>query len=263
MAHQLFQVDAFTNEPFKGNPAAVCLLDGAMAADGMQSLASEMNLSETAFLQPVNGGWQLRWFTPATEVDLCGHATLASARVLFEIQPNLRSAPIRFWTRSGELQARWVEGKVQLDFPAMVYEPLEIPDQFVEIFGFYPVEAVFSGTFFLFEAQEPRLVEEAQPDMKKLIQLPMPEVIITARTPDRDYDFLSRFFAPQLGVPEDPVTGSAHCLLTPYWAEKMGKNTFTAYQASPRGGWLNVTWIDDRVLISGDSVLIFKADLLF
>lgn len=263
MAHQLFQVDAFTKEPFKGNPAAVCLLDGPMSADGMQSLASEMNLSETAFLQPVDGGWQLRWFTPTTEVDLCGHATLASARVLFETLSNLKGTPIRFWTHSGELQARWVEGKVELDFPAMAYEAMKVPHQFVEIFGFHPVNAVFSGTFFLFEAQDPRLIEEAQPNMKELIRLPMPEVIITARTPDREYDFISRFFAPQLGVPEDPVTGSAHCLLTPYWSEKMGKKAFNAYQASPRGGWLHVEWVGDRVLISGDSALIFQAELLF
>jgi len=262
MPHKLYQVDAFTDEPFKGNPAAVCLLEGPEPDAWMQSVASEMNLSETAFLLPEGKGWRLRWFTPKTEVDLCGHATLASAEVLFETQPALRGNPIRFQTRSGELFARWTMGAVELDFPAMVYEPCKITPGVESAFGFKPVNAVYSGDYFLFEAQDEALIRQAQPDFVALEKLPMPEVIITAASKDPEFDFISRFFAPQLGVDEDPVTGSAHCLLAPYWAEKMGKQVFDAYQASPRGGRLHLSLAGDRVLITGKAKFIFTADML-
>jgi predicted PhzF superfamily epimerase YddE/YHI9 len=182
--------------------------------------------------------------------------------VLFEVYPHLQDNPLRFITRSGELRARWDEGQVELDFPAMGYQPITVPHQIVEIFGFHPVGAVFSGDYFLFEAHDPQEVVQAQPDLEELGKLPMPEVIITAQTPEEEYDFVSRFFAPQLGVPEDPVTGSAHCLLTPYWADKCGKKTLSAYQASSRGGRLSLKWLGDRVLISGYSSLVFKGELL-
>lgn len=261
MPHKLYQVDAFTDQPFKGNPAAVCLLEGPEPDAWMQSLALEMNLSETAFLLPEENGWRLRWFTPKTEVDLCGHATLASAKVLFETQPVLRGNPIRFQTRSGVLLARWVFGAVELDFPAMVYEPYKESRSVEPVLGFEPVNAVYSGNYFLFEAQDEVQIRQAKPDMAALEKLPMPEVIITAASKDPKFDFISRFFAPQLGVDEDPVTGSAHCLLTPYWAEKLGKDVFDAFQASPRGGKLHLKLSGDRVLITGNAKFIFTADL--
>jgi len=261
MLHTLYQVDAFTDLPFKGNPAGVCLL-GAQEPDAwMQALAAEMNLSETAFLLPGESGWQLRWFTPKTEVDLCGHATLASAKVLFESQPDLRDRPLTFETRSGTLQARWANGRVELDLPAMVYQPMTVPHVVVEVLGFTPIGAVFSGNYYLFETMDAQLVREAKPNLAELAKLPYPEVMITARTPDEDYDFISRFFAPQLGVDEDPVTGSAHCLLSPYWADKMGKMDFKAFQASDRGGLLYLRLAGDRVRIAGDAVIVFKGEL--
>lgn len=262
MTHTLYQVDAFTTQAFIGNPAAVCLLQTPEPESWMQALAAEMNLSETAFLHPEGEGWRLRWFTPTTEVDLCGHATLASARVLFETQPHLCGTPLKFYTQSGQLGARWIDGMVELDFPAMDYQPLTVPHKMIKALGLTPISAVFSGHFFLFEVQDPQQVRNAAPNFAELSRLPMPEVIITARSDDPDFDFISRFFAPQLGIDEDPVTGSAHCLLTPYWSTKLGKTTFNAFQASPRGGTLHLRLEDDRVFILGDSKIIFKAELM-
>jgi PhzF family phenazine biosynthesis protein len=262
MAHTLFQVDAFTNQPFKGNPAAVCLLQEPQSEEWMQSLASEMNLSETAFLTPEGDGWRLRWFTPTTEVDLCGHATLASAMVLFDTQPQLKNTSLNFYTKSGGLSARWIEDGVQLDFPTMAYQPITVPHQLVTILGFTPAAAVRSGDYFLFEASNPSLIRGSAPNFAELERLPMPEVIITSISDDPDFDFISRFFAPQLGIDEDPVTGSAHCLLTPYWGNKLGKTTLKALQASKRSGALDLQLEGERVLITGQAKIIFKAELL-
>ena len=261
MLHALYQVDAFTDLPFKGNPASVCLLDAPEPDAWMQALAAEMNLSETAFLLPGESGWGLRWFTPKTEVDLCGHATLASAKVLFECQPELRDRPIEFETRSGTLRARWANGCVELDFPAMTYQHMTVPHSIVQALGFTPIGAAASGDYYLFEAINDQVIREAKPNITELEQLPYPEVIITAKTPNQDYDFISRFFAPRLGVDEDPVTGSAHCLLAPYWADKLEKMDFTAFQASERGGVLHVRLAGDRVRISGDAVIVFSGEL--
>lgn len=261
MPHELYQVDAFTEMPFEGNPAAVCLLKNPKSDRWMQRLAGEMNLSETAFLLPEGDGWRLRWFTPATEVDLCGHATLASAKVLFETQPELRQNRIKFLTRSGELWADWVDGRVALDFPGMVYQPFSYETGVERTLGLKPIAAVFSGHYFLFEAENENIVRNAQPDIRALEKLPMPEVIITAKCADPHFDFISRFFAPQLGVDEDPVTGSAHCLLAPYWADRLGKRELDAYQASARGGRLHLRMKGDRVMIEGAAKIIFKAEL--
>jgi PhzF family phenazine biosynthesis protein len=261
MPHKIYQVDAFTNEPFRGNPAGVCLLESEEPDDWMQALAAEMNLSETAYLLPESDAWHLRWFTPTTEVDLCGHATLASARVLFERHPELRDDLIKFYTLSGELSARWVDGAVELDFPAMAYKGITVETRIPRILGFHPIDAVFSGNYYLFEAIDEQTVRDAQPDISALKTLPMPEVIITAKSEDDETDFVSRFFAPQLGVDEDPVTGSAHCLLAPYWAKKLGKTEQNAFQASKRGGSLHLRLIEDRVRITGDAIIIFQAEL--
>jgi len=259
---RLFQVDAFTDQPFSGNPAAVCLLKEQASDQWMQSLAAEMNLSETAFLLPEGEGWQLRWFTPMTEVDLCGHATLASAQVLFELQPEMREHSIRFHTRSGLLKAWWVDERVELDFPVMHPDPIEVLPEIDSILGVGVVQGVRSGDYYLFEVESDQVVRDAKPDFRALSESGMPEVIITARSEDPAFDFVSRFFAPKLGIDEDPVTGSAHCLLAPYWAERMGKIRFNAYQASSRGGILYVELVGERVFISGSAKIIFSADLL-
>jgi PhzF family phenazine biosynthesis protein len=262
MTHTLFQVDAFTEEPFQGNPAGVCLLQGPEPDEWMQAVAAEMNISETAFLLPEGETWRLRWFTPTTEVDLCGHATLASARVLFERHPELRDDAIRFQTRSGELIARWADGSVELDFPAFAYEPLTVIAGLPDILGFQPVGAVFSGNYYLFEALDEALIRQAHPDIPALKALPMPEVIITAKSENLAIDFVSRFFAPQLGVDEDPVTGSAHCLLAPFWGNKLNKTEMDALQVSKRGGKLHLRLAGKRVYITGTAKIIFQADLL-
>ncbi len=262
MTHTLFQVDAFTEEPFQGNPAGVCLLKASESDEWMQALAAEMNLSETAYLFQEGEGWRLRWFTPTTEVDLCGHATLASALVLFETYPDVRDDLIKFYTYSGELYARWVDGSVELNFPAMSFDPITVVASLPDILGFHPTGAVYSGNFYLFEALDEDLIRTVQPNIPALKALPMPEVIITAKSEDAKIDFVSRFFAPQLGVDEDPVTGSAHCLLAPYWAEKLGKNEMFAFQASKRGGYLNLRLVGDRVYITGAARIIFQAEML-
>jgi PhzF family phenazine biosynthesis protein len=262
MTHVLYQVDSFTDEPFKGNPAAVCLVERQTKVAWMKAVAREMNLSETAFISPARGGWHLRWFTPKQEVDLCGHATLASAKVLFERDSALREKPILFKTRSGELYARWVNGEVELDFPAMHYRQISYESNVEQALGFTPWDAAWSGPYYLFEAEDEEIIRTAKPDILAVEKLNMPEVIITARSKDPEIDFISRFFAPQLGIPEDPVTGSAHCLLAPFWAEKLKKTTFTAYQASQRGGTLHLELEDERVKIRGAAVIVFEAQLL-
>ena len=257
----LYQVDAFTAEPFKGNPAGVCLLSHKAHVGWMKGVAREMNLSETAFVSPGRGGWRLRWFTPKQEVNLCGHATLAAAKVLFDREPALRNEPICFKTLSGDLLARWVDGEIELDFPAMTYRRFSYESHVDRALGFRPCDAVFSGNYYLFEAEDETLIRKITPDIAAIEKLPMPEVINTARSQDPAFDFVSRFFAPQLGIPEDPVTGSAHCLLAPFWAEKLKKNAFSAYQASPRGGMLHVRLEGARVMIRGSAVIIFEGEL--
>jgi PhzF family phenazine biosynthesis protein len=262
MTLNLFQVDAFTQEPFRGNPAAVCFLTESRPDDWMLALAAEMNLSETAFLRQEGEGWRLRWFTPKTEVSLCGHATLASAKVLFGTGLAAKDQPIQFETQSGLLTARWEDGMIELDFPVMLPEPVEISPEVKAALGINFVTCVRSGNFFLYETEDTDAVRQAKPDFKALAALPTPEVIITARSDDPQFDFISRFFAPQLGIDEDPVTGSAHCLLTPFWAGKLEKTELTAYQASARGGVLQVKLAGDRVRIAGNARIVFEAKLL-
>ncbi len=261
MAHTLYQVDAFTDQPFKGNPAAVCLLEHQETDAWMQGVAQEMNLSETAFLTPAQEGWHLRWFTPKQEVDLCGHATLASAKVLFERQPGLQEKLLVFHTVSGVLTARYTAAEVELDFPAMSYRRFTSESRIASALGFEPLDAISSGDYFLFQAEHAGLIRTAKPDFSALEKLPMPEIIITAASEQADEDFISRFFAPQLGIPEDPVTGSAHCLLAPFWREKLGRTEFSAYQASPRGGRLHLRLAGERVKIRGAAVIVFEGQL--
>lgn len=262
MSPDLYQVDAFTEAPFRGNPAAVCLLSESRPDDWMLSLAAEMNLSETAFLLPEGEGWRLRWFTPKAEVSLCGHATLAGAKVLFETGLAAQEAPIRFATQSGALLAHWAVGQITLDFPAMTPTPIDVDPHVEAALGVPLIASARSGNYYLYEAEDAQAVRQASPDFRALAASPTPEAILTARSDDPAFDFISRFFAPQLGIDEDPVTGSAHCLLAPYWAEKLDKTEFSAYQASARGGVLHVKWEGERVRIAGSARIIFRADLM-
>jgi PhzF family phenazine biosynthesis protein len=256
----IYQIDAFTSVPFKGNPAGVCLLQKSMPDEWMQCVAMEMNLSETAFLLPEGEGYRLRWFTPAVEVDLCGHATLASAHVLAETGQLLPGDKASFFTRSGLLTARSTgNGMIELNFPIKPLEPADPPAGLLEALGVTPVFVGKNIFDYLVEVESEREVRQAQPDFALLKQVPARGVILTSRS--QQYDFVSRFFAPQVGVAEDPVTGSAHCCLAPYWAEKLGKQEFHAYQASPRGGELHLQLEGQRVIIQGRAVTVIRGQL--
>lgn len=263
MATRIFWVDAFTNRPFTGNPAAVCLLATPRPDTWLQHLAAELRCSETAFLLPDGDGFQLRWFTPTTEVDLCGHATLASAHVLWEAGHLPLDAPARFQTRSGLLTAEYRDGWITLDFPATPAQPIATPPALVAALGVEPCFVGQSCFDYLVELADEATVRTLAPAMEQLAALPVRGVIVTSRAePGRDYDIVSRFFAPQLGIPEDPVTGSAHCCLGPFWSARLGRNTITAYQASPRGGLLRVQVADSRVFLSGQAVTVLRGELL-
>jgi PhzF family phenazine biosynthesis protein len=263
MATPLFQVDAFTDEPFRGNPAGVCLLRWPVEAEWMQSVAAEMNLAETAFPCPEGDGYRLRWFTPKVEVKLCGHATLATAHVLWEQGLLAADREARFQTLSGLLTARRDGDLIELDFPAR--PPLPKPpawaDAVVGALGIKPVSLSMSAEDVLFEAADEETVRSLAPDLAALRGLPARGVIVTSRSADKRFDFVSRFFAPAVGVDEDPVTGSSHTVLVPYWAAKLGKAFFTAYQASARGGVLHLKLAGDRVKIAGKAVTVIRGEL--
>lgn len=258
---KLFQIDAFAAEPFRGNPAAVCLLDGERDAQWMQNVASEMNLSETAFLLPRGDDWSLRWFTPSVEVALCGHATLASAHALFE--QGLASEIARFDTKSGILTAERRGDLIELDFPATREERADPPDGLLESLGLTSATYIGRNQFdYLVEVASEDIVRALDPDHAQLRRIPVRGVIVTSVASTVGADFVSRFFAPGSGVDEDPVTGSAHCCLTPYWAAKMGKNEMTGFQASKRGGFVRVRLEGDRVKLGGHAITVFRGELL-
>jgi PhzF family phenazine biosynthesis protein len=262
MALRIVQVDAFTNTPFSGNPAAVCVLPGPAEAKWMQAVAAEMNLSETAFLHREGAGFRLRWFTPTVEVDLCGHATLASAHVLWEDGHLPRGERARFASKSGPLTADARGEFIELDFPASPTSPTHAPNDLTEGLG---VAFMFVGTTpfdYLVEVGSEEIVRAIRPDMTALARIETRGVIVTARATTPGYDFVSRFFGPQSGVPEDPVTGSAHCALGPYWQSKLGKDVFRAHQASPRGGEVRVTVAGDRVKLAGQAVTVLRGELV-
>ena len=256
----IIQVDAFTAQPFHGNPAAVCLLPSARDEKWMASVAMEMNLSETAYLHPEADGYRLRWFTPAVEVALCGHATLASAHVLWTEGLLAPESPARFYTKSGLLTCTRRNNWIEMDFPAKAEEPADPPPLLAEALG-ATLNYVGRNQFdYLVELQDEATLRALKPAHHLLRQLPVRGVIATARG-DGEYDFISRFFAPGSGIGEDPVTGSAHCGLTPYWAKKLNKTRLLAYQASPRGGILKLRLEGDRVIISGQAVTIKRGEL--
>jgi PhzF family phenazine biosynthesis protein len=262
MGVPIWVVDAFTDRPFAGNPAAVCPLDRPADDGWMQHVAAEMNLSETAFLVPEADGFRLRWFTPAVEVDLCGHATLASAHVLWESGRLPSGTPARFQTRSGLLTATRDGDAITLDFPAVPAEPCEPPPGLVDAVGGTPRSVGRNRMDFLIEYAAEADVRSLRPDFGRLASLPVRGVIVTAPSADRSFDFVSRFFAPAAGISEDPVTGSAHCCLGPFWATKLGKTDLIGYQVSKRGGVVRVGVRGERVRLGGRAVTVLRGELV-
>jgi len=262
MPTPIYQVDAFTDKPFAGNPAGVCLLAKPADPDWMQNVAGEMNLSETAFICPEADGYRLRWFTPAVEVDLCGHATLATAHILWQTGRLPKGEEARFFTRSGLLKAKRKGDLIELDFPAKPEESAQPLAGLAEALG-TSFQYVCRNKFdYLVEVDSEDAVRNLKPDFAKLKEIEARGVIVTSRAQTSPYDFVSRFFAPRVGVNEDPVTGSAHCFLGPYWAKRLGKNEFLAYQASSRGGEIGVRLLGGRAFLSGKAVTVLKGELV-
>lgn len=256
------QIDAFADRPFMGNPAAVCILPAARDAGWMQLVAREMNLAETAFLVPQPDGYDLRWFTPAVEVDLCGHATLASAHALWEDGHLAPGATARFHTRSGLLTAERHEGRIWLDFPATPAARADAPPDLVEGVG-VPLRWCGLTRFdYLVELECEADVRALTPDLRRLARLEARGVIVTAAADGGNYHFVSRFFAPAAGVPEDPVTGSAHCALGPYWGARLGRTALVGFQASARGGEVETRLAGDRVLLGGNAVTVIRGEIV-
>jgi PhzF family phenazine biosynthesis protein len=260
-AMKIYQVDAFTDKPFAGNPAGVCLLDQPADPAWMQNVAMEMNLAETAFLHPGDDGFHLRWFTPTVEVDLCGHATLASAHILYELGLVKPEATARFHSKSGLLSARKSGVWIELDFPATPARPIDTPPGLESALGMRALWAGQNQFDILVEVESEALLRGLDPDCRALKSLGGRGVIVTARAATPGYDFVSRFFAPCAGVDEDPVTGSAHCTLCPYWEAKLGKSAMIGYQASKRGGVVRVRREADRVLLGGQAVTVLIGQL--
>lgn len=261
MGFKIFQVDAFTDRPFSGNPAAVCIVTAHRDDRWMQDVAREMNLSETAFLRARPDGFDLRWFTPTTEVELCGHATLASAHVLWAEGFVHRGGKIRFYTSSGTLSAELKDGSIELDFPSEQDERTGAPDGLGDALG-APLLYVGRNRFdYIVEVDSEETLRGLRPDFARLSRIPVRGVIATVASSSPGYDFVSRFFAPRLGIDEDPVTGSAHCCLGPFWRRRLGKDRFVAYQASSRGGVVRVRVDGGRVCLGGQAVIVLRGEL--
>jgi PhzF family phenazine biosynthesis protein len=263
MPIRIVQVDAFTNRPFAGNPAAVCVLPEQKPEQWLRDVAMEMNLSETAFLWPRNGEFDLRWLTPAIEVDLCGHATVASAHVLWEDGHLQEGRQARFHTRSGLLTADRKGEWIELNFPAKIAAQIDDLPELLSGLGVKQARFVGKSAFDYFvEIESEEAVRAVSPNLSALRKFSVRGVIVTARSSSAEFDFVSRFFAPGAGVDEDPVTGSAHTALGPYWGEKLGKTEMTGYQASARGGVVRVTLAGERVLLGGQAVTVMTGELL-
>ena len=262
MGVKIYQVDAFTDKPFRGNPAAVCILPEPRDEAWMQAVAREMNLSETAFLHRQEDGFRLRWFTPVVEVELCGHATLTSAHILWEIGVLAPEEQARFRTRSGLLTAERKGEEIELDFPATPDEPASAPPGLREALGVAPIYVGKSRYDYLIEVESEKQVRGLRPDFGKLKALSVRGVMVTSAATTPGYDFVSRFFAPGAGIDEDPVTGSAHCCLGPYWSRRLGKEELVAYQASARGGVVRVRVEGERVKLGGRAVTVLRGELV-
>ncbi len=263
MSVSLWVVDAFTEECFRGNPAAVCVLQSAVPEPWMQSVAAEMNLAETAFVvRRIDGNWDLRWFTPVVEVALCGHGTLAAAHVLWEMGEAMKTQCLRFHTQSGWLECEWQEGRIVMDFPSRPAEASVMPLGLDAALGESVVWCGRSSDDLLVELTDATAVRQLKPNLALLAQIPVRGVIVTAASDSSKYDFVSRFFAPALGIAEDPVTGSAHGTLGGYWGVKLGRTLLTGYQASKRGGIVGVELCGERVRLSGPAVTVWRGSLL-
>jgi PhzF family phenazine biosynthesis protein len=262
MAVPIVQVDAFTDRPFRGNPAAVCFLDQPRPEAWMQHVAAEMNLSETAFLEPLSDGHRLRWFTPAAEVDLCGHATLASAHALWETGRLPEQESARFHTRSGLLTCRRDGAWIEMDFPAEPPLPADPPAELVQALGRAPRWVGRNRLDYLVELDDEAAVRGLAPDLDRLRMVETRGLIVTARSAEAGADFVSRFFSPRLGIDEDPATGSAHCGLGPFWGERLGRSKLVGRQLSPRGGVIRVGLAGDRVRLGGQAVTVVRGELL-
>jgi predicted PhzF superfamily epimerase YddE/YHI9 len=259
----IYVVDAFTARVFGGNPAAVCMLDRPHDVVWMQAVAAEMNLSETAFLVCEAGSWLLRWFTPRVEVDLCGHATLAAAHILWETGLIPREQSVAFETQSGRLTCTQPEAWIEMDFPSE--PPIDAGDP-GNLLAALNADGIVVGhkrnrLDYLVEVQDEQTVRSLRPDMGLMAGLPVRGVIVTARSDDPAFDFVSRFFAPAAGINEDPVTGSAHCCLGPYWGARLGKKEMVGFQASARGGIVRVALRGNRVILAGQAVTVLRAQL--
>ncbi|HEY9630952.1 MAG TPA: PhzF family phenazine biosynthesis protein [Coleofasciculaceae cyanobacterium] len=263
MGIAITQVDAFTDVPFAGNPAAVCVLPEPVSDRWMRNVAQEMNLSETAFLLKQEDGYSLRWFTPAVEIDLCGHATLASAHVLWSEGHLPLDAEARFHTRSGLLTAKHQGAGIQLDFPAKPSQQVDLPPRLIEALANVAVTEVWQSSLgYLAVLESEKAVRNLSPDFSVMADLPVHGVIVTSLADvTTAFDFVSRFFAPRMGINEDPVTGSAHCCLAPFWRDRLHKAEFLAYQASARGGVLKVRCEGDRVYLEGQAVTVLRGEL--
>ena len=263
MKQIIIQVDAFTNTPFKGNPAAVCVLDRIVDESWMQLVAREMNLSETAFAIEQEDGFNLRWFTPTTEVPLCGHATLATAHVLWTEGYLAINQPAEFHTRSGLLKASFCNDWIELDFPAAPTQPAEVPSGLAEALGCSIAKVEHNAVldYWVVELDSEAALVQLKPLFTRLQGILPGGVIVTASSEQTEYDFVSRFFAPAMGINEDPVTGSAHCCLAPYWSQRLDQTHLVGYQASMRGGIVKVALSGERVSLSGQAITVLKGEL--
>ena len=260
MRTPIFQIDAFTTRRFHGNPAAVMPLDKFPEDAVMQAIAAENNLAETAFLVPDGPDYRIRWFTPSTEVPLCGHATLASAATVMErLEPDRNE--VVFHSASGPLAVKRAGNGYVMDFPARPSKKIATPRELAEALGIAPVEVYAESFNFMAVFKDVSEVRELKPDLAAIARIDRGGVIVTAPG-DGEYDFISRYFAPAKGVPEDPVTGSAHCMLTPYWAERLGKTEMRAYQASERGGEMICRLVGDRVEMEGACVFFMQGEVM-
>lgn len=259
----IYQVDAFTEKPFAGNPAAVCFLDSARDDSWLQNVAAEMNLAETAFLIEKEDGFSLRWFTPAIEVDLCGHATLASAHALWETGKCDATGKIVFHTRSVILEAIREDSEIVLDFPNEAASDSSAPNGLLDALGVSQTLFVGKNRFdFLIELETEETLKALTPDFREIAKLDVRGVIVTTRSSSKEFDFVSRYFAPGAGIDEDPVTGSAHCCLGPYWANKLDRQELTGFQASARGGIVRVKVEEGRVKLKGKAITVLKGSLV-
>ncbi len=258
----IYQVDAFASAPFQGNPAAVCLLDEDADAEWMQNLAVEMNLSETAFVVPHGDEYRLRWFTPEYEVELCGHATLASAHILWQTGALPSHQPATFDTLSGKLPCRKTGGWIEMDFPGIPASETKPPDGLLEALDTQAVYVGRNNMDYIVHVNDESIVKNMAPNFSELAKIDIRGTIVTALSNDGNCDFVSRFFAPRAGINEDPVTGSAHCCLAMYWGPKLGKESVVGYQASKRGGWVKMRLSQGRVVISGQAVTVLEGTLI-